>query len=125
MSVIIVRKFIDKINEHDSAGLMALCTRDHVFIDSLGARHSDLAKLGPGWAGYFTLFPDYRVEVDTMIPADVRVLLSGWASGTHAPSGRSWRVTAAWRAVVQDSLIAEWQIYSDNKPVYEIFAKSV
>jgi ketosteroid isomerase-like protein len=117
-----VRNFIARINAHDSHGVAASCTPDHLFIDSLGTRLSDLAKLETGWAGYFTLFPDYRIEVDTMISDGALVLLSGWASATHRPTGRRWRITAAWRAVVAEHLVAEWQVYADNKPVYEILS---
>jgi len=27
-------------------------------------------------------------------------------------------------AVVQDGLVKEWRVYADNKPVYDILAKS-
>jgi hypothetical protein len=99
---------------------VALCTPAHVFVDSLGARLSDRVSLERGWAGYFSLFPDYRIEVERMMSDGERVLLHGWASATHGTTGRSWRIPAAWRAVVAGELIAEWQVYADNKPVYEI-----
>jgi len=35
----IVLAFVEKINAHDVGGLRHLMTEDHVFIDSLGARH--------------------------------------------------------------------------------------
>jgi hypothetical protein len=28
-----------------------------------------------------------------------------------------WQTPAAWHAVVRDGLIAEWQVYADNKPI--------
>jgi hypothetical protein len=31
---------------------------------------------------------------------------------------------AAWRAVVRDGMIQEFRVYADNKPVYDIPAKS-
>jgi hypothetical protein len=31
--------------------------------------------------------------------------------------GVEWKVPAAWRAVVRDGLIAEWQVYVDNEPL--------
>jgi hypothetical protein len=66
---VVVDAFIAKINAHDAREVIACCTSDHVFIDSLGMR-----------------------------------------------------ITAAWRARVSGQLIAEWQIYGDNKPVYEILS---
>jgi hypothetical protein len=116
----IVRKFIARINAHDSHGVAMLCTPEHLFIDSLGGRLADPARLEPAWAGYFALFPDYHIAIENMLSADALVLSSGWASATHRQTGRSWRIPAAWRAVVHEHLIAEWQVYADNKPVYEI-----
>jgi ketosteroid isomerase-like protein len=118
----IVGDFIARINAHDARGVVAMCTPDHVFIDSLGTRITDLPKLEAGWSGYFALFPDYRIDAGPLISADRLVLLTGWASASHPPSGRSWRVPAAWRALISDNLVAEWQVYADNKPVYEILA---
>jgi ketosteroid isomerase-like protein len=114
-----VRTFIARINAHDSRGVVVLCTPDHIFIDSLGARLSGVADLERAWAGYFALFPDYRIEVDSMISKEGLVLLSGWASATLRGKGPSWRIPAAWRGVVADGRVAEWQVYADNKPVYE------
>lgn len=91
-------------------------------INAHDARLSDLAKLESGWAGYFALFPDYRIDVETMLSRDALVLLTGSASATHRATGRSWRIPAAWRALVSEHLIAEWQVYADNKPVYEILS---
>src|SRR5262249_20997386 len=33
---------------------------------------------------------------------------------------KTWRIPAAWRAIVKDGQIAEWQVCADNKPVYEL-----
>jgi hypothetical protein len=30
------------------------------------------------------------------------------------------RTPKPWRAVVRDGQIADWQVYADNKPVYEL-----
>jgi ketosteroid isomerase-like protein len=119
---IAVDTFIARINAHDAHGVVACCAHDHVFIDSLGTRISGLDTLESGWSGYFAIFPDYRIEVETMVSADALVLLTGAASATHGPTGRRWRITAAWRARVSGNLIAEWQIYADNKPVYDILS---
>ena len=116
----IVRQFVARINAHDSRGLLAMCAPDHVFIDSLGARLSGPPQLEQAWNKYFSFFPDYRIDVDTIVSADPVVLMSGWASATLHGSGTSWRVPAAWRAVLARERVAEWQVYADNKLVYEI-----
>ena len=75
------------------------------------------------WAGYFSLFPDYRIEVESTVAQDTLVLACGFASATHAASQKTWRIPAAWRARVADGHIVEWQVYADNKPVYELLSQ--
>jgi len=53
----------------------------------------------------------------------------GAAGGTIAKKGKlpdenKWRTCAAWLAVVENGLVKEWRVYADNKPVYDILAKS-
>jgi ketosteroid isomerase-like protein len=117
-----VREFVACINRHDASAIAGLCTADHAFIDSLGSRLTGRDMLEGGWRGYFSLFPDYVVEIETMASTGALVLACGWASATHAPSGAAWRIPAAWRARIDDGRVAEWQVFADNKPVYEIFA---
>jgi ketosteroid isomerase-like protein len=118
-----LKKFVARINAHDPSGIIALCTTDHVFIDSLGSKLSGHKQLEQGWSGYFSLFPDYRIEVESTVAQDTLVLACGFASATHATSQKTWRIPAAWRARVADGHIAEWQIYADNKPVYELLSQ--
>lgn len=118
-----VREFIARINAHDADGIVAMCAADHVLIDSLGSRLSGLDELKQGWLGYLALFPDYRIEIQAIASSGDVVLASGLAGATHAASGIAWQIPAAWRARVIDGRVAEWQVYADNKPVYEILAR--
>jgi ketosteroid isomerase-like protein len=118
-----LERFLARINAHDPTGIAALCTADHVFIDSLGSRLSGHERLEEAWAGYLSLFSDYRIEVETIASQDTIVLACGFASATHAASKESWRIPAAWRAIVRNGQIAQWQVYADNKPVHELLAK--
>src|SRR6267143_1883039 len=122
-SIATLEKFVARINAHDPKGIVALCTADHIFIDSLGSRLSGCERLKEAWAGYFSLFPDYRIEVDSAVAQDTLVLACGFASATHAASQETWRIPAAWRARVADGHIVEWQVYADNKPVYELLSQ--
>jgi hypothetical protein len=81
--------------------------------------------LEEAWAGYFALFSDYRIEVESAAACERLVLACGFASGTHAASRKTWRIPAAWRAIVRKGQIVEWQVYADNKPVYELLSKRV
>ncbi len=78
-------------------------SEDHVFIDSLGRVFRGREEMRKG---------------------NVVVLL-GTASGTYCVEGKlfqenHWEVPAAWKAVVQDDLLTEWQVYTDNSPVFRI-----
>lgn len=119
----VVREYVARINAHDVNGIVAMCTSDHVFIDSLGSRLTGLEELIKGWEGYLALFPDYKIEIQVMASSGDLVLASGTAGGTHAHSGASWRIPAAWRARIRGGRVAEWQVYADNKPVYEILSR--
>ena len=100
-----LQKFVARINAHDPAGIIALCTADHVFIDSLGSRLSGRERLEQAWAGYFAIFPDYRIEVEAAASQDKLALACGFATATHAASQKTWRIPAAWRAIVRDGHI--------------------
>jgi ketosteroid isomerase-like protein len=118
-----VDEFVAQINAHDPSGIIALCTADHVFTDSLGSTLSGRERLKEAWVGYFSLFPDYRIEIESAIAQDTLVLACGFASASHAAAQKRWRIPAAWRARVVDGHIAEWQVYADNKPVYELLSE--
>jgi ketosteroid isomerase-like protein len=83
-------EFVRRINTHDPKAIVSLCTADHIFIDSLGSQVSGRERLEQAWAGYFSLFPDYRIEVEAAASQNTVVLACGFASATHAASKKSW-----------------------------------
>lgn len=123
----IVRSFIRRINAHDPEGLVRLCTPGHVFTDSLGRRLIGRAVLLRAWQGYFSLFPNYRIRVFKLFASGSVVAVFGSAGGTLAgakdSSASSWSIPAAWRAVIRHGLVAQWQVFADNKPVYKLLAR--
>ena len=118
-----LHEFVRCINAHDPKGIVSLCTADHIFTDSLGSQVSGRERLEQAWAGYFSLFPDYRIEVAHTVCQGTLVLACGFASATHATSKKSWRIPAAWRAIVRNGQIAERQVYADNRPVYDLLSE--
>ena len=57
------------------------------------------------------------------------VAVLGAAGGTIAADGKlppenKWRASAAWLAIVEQGLVKQWRVYADNKPVYDILARS-
>jgi ketosteroid isomerase-like protein len=124
-----VLAFMDLINRRDVDALVGLMTSDHVLIDSLGRQVRGRETLRAGWRSYYQMCPDYRVSHDQILRDGNTVVVFGSAAGTISVAGKlaadnQWEIPAAWRAVVKDGLIQEWRIYADNKPVYDILAKS-
>ena len=73
-----------------------------------------------GWTGYFSMCPDYWIRTDYLMEEAGVFLAVGEAGGTI--DGQSW-IPAAWKVVVRDDKVAEWRVFADNKPVYEILAR--
>jgi ketosteroid isomerase-like protein len=123
-----VLQFLERINHHDADGLAGLMTEDHTFIDSLGHSVSGRENMRLGWRNYFAFCPDYWVLQEEIVPTADRVAVFGAAGGTIAadgtlPAENRWRIPAAWLAIVDGSLVRQWRVYADNKPVYDIMAK--
>ena len=121
--------FIERINQRDADKLSGLMTEDHVFIDSLGQTVRGRDAMRAGWRGYYALCPDYWISHEQILSAGNVVAVFGAAGGTIAagddlPPGNRWRTRAAWLAVVENGLVKEWRVYADNKPVYDILARS-
>lgn len=119
--------FVAKINAHDVDGLFALMTPDHVFIDSVGTTVRGAGQMRAGWKSYLAWFPDYAVEVTEQFSRGEIVAFLGKARGTYAVGGKlsrqnSWEISAAWRALIRNRRVAEWQVYCDNDPVRKIMA---
>jgi len=123
VAIATLNEFARCINAHKPKRIVSFCTDDHIFIDSLGCQMSGREFLEQAWVGYFSLFPDYRIEIEVAVSQGEVVLASGFASATHSTTKKSWRIPAAWRAIVRHGKIAEWQVYADNKPVYELLSR--
>jgi hypothetical protein len=117
----IFKNFVSAINAHDVAALAALMSPDHLFLDSLGNRVAGAARMQLGWRGYFAMCPDYRIQIDQLLSELGTILAVGEAGGTI--DSVPWRTPAAWKAIIRDGAVVEWQVFADNKPVYEILAK--
>ncbi|HEY1495801.1 MAG TPA: nuclear transport factor 2 family protein [Candidatus Solibacter sp.] len=114
-------RFVTAINSHDVKVLTSLMTADHVFVDSAGNRVQGATSMEAGWRAYFGMCPDFRIQTDDVLAEGGAVLAVGEAGGTI--DGVAWRIPAAWKAAVRDGKVAEWRVFADNKPVYEILAR--
>jgi ketosteroid isomerase-like protein len=117
----VLNRWLAAINSHDAGALSVLMAPDHVFVDSLGNRVTGSRSMEAGWRSYFATCPDYWIRVDHAMVEGDTILAAGEAGGTI--DGESWRIPAAWKAVVRNDNVVEWQVFADNKPVYEILGK--
>ena len=123
----VAEQFVAAINAHDVEGIASLMTSDHRFIDSLGAVVEGRDAMREGWKFYFTMVPDYKLNIqrcfiaqDDKAEAVLVAVASGsyWSKGIKRPNS-SWSTPVALRAVIRDGQIAEWQVYADNEPIRE------
>jgi len=124
-----VLRFLERINQHDADGLAQLMAPDFLFVDSIGQTVRGREPMRAAWRAYFAFCPDYWVTHDAIFHSGDQVAVFGAAGGTIAVNGdlppeNRWRVSAGWLAVVDDRLVTEWRIYADNKPVYDILART-
>jgi ketosteroid isomerase-like protein len=125
----VVLDFIDAINSSDVEGIIDLMTDDHVFIDSQGNKTTGKDKLKQAWAGYFGLFPDYRIEIKETLEKGSLIFILGFASGTYKNlhdenNSNHWRIPAVWTAIIKDNKVISWQVYADNLIVMDIINKN-
>jgi ketosteroid isomerase-like protein len=114
-------RWLAAINARDAAALTTLMAPDFVFIDSLGTELRGAKTMTPAWRSYFAMCSDYWIRVRDVGPTADALLLAGEAGGPI--DGISWRIPAAWKIVIRDRHVAEWRVFADNKPVYDILAQ--
>ena len=128
-SVRVVLDYVNAINAADISKLSELMAHDHLFIDSRDNSVIGRDKMKEAWIGYFSMFPDYKVEIVQVVEKDSFVCLFGYASGTYKSlknneNSNYWRVPAAWTAIVKDDKVKQWQVYVDNTLVIEIYNRN-
>jgi ketosteroid isomerase-like protein len=114
-------QFVTAINRHEPKTLAALMPPDHLFVDPLGNPVRGAESMEAGWQAYFAMCPDYWIRTDSIAANGNLVLAAGEAGGTI--DGVAWQIPAAWKAEIRDGKIAEWRVFADNKPVYDILAR--
>jgi len=126
----VVLDFVDAINCADVDKIYDLMTIDHLFIDTQDNRTVGKDAMRQAWIGYFSLFPDYRIEINEIFENESSICMLGYASATYKNltnenNSNHWRIPAAWTATVIDNRIKKWQVYADNIIVMDIINRSV
>jgi ketosteroid isomerase-like protein len=128
-AIAIVLKFEQLINTRKAEAVCSLLTDDSVLIDSLGSRVEGPVKLRSAWEGYFKWVPDYTISHEEIFADGNTVAMFGMAQGTYTDDGQMkkenfWKTPAAWRAVVKNDKIAQWQVFADNEPIRAIMRRA-
>lgn len=114
----VVKAFIAAINRRAPSEISGLMTEDHTFVDSGGSSQSGRENMAAGWGEYFRIFPDYKIQIDSVLGDKTLVAVFGSASGTYngkrglVPENRI-EMPAAWKAVVENGKVKLWQVYTD------------
>lgn len=129
MNTSTVLDFIEAINSANVHKILDLMTDSHLFIDSQDNRIIGKENMKQPWIGYFSLFPDYKIEINEILEKGSLICVLGYASGTYKnlkndDNSNYWRIPAAWTAIVEDNLINVWQVYADNIVVQDIINKN-
>jgi len=124
----VVLAFVSAINRRDVEMLCRLMTDDHLFVDTGGVQYRSRETMRSGWIGYFSMVPDYTIEVQETVADGPVVIIVGKAHGTYSPDGNldpadRWSTPGAWRAVVAGGRVAVWQVFADNEPIRQIMRR--
>jgi hypothetical protein len=127
MSKEIILNFVRGINEHNINALSELMSENHNFIDAHGNMVEGRETMKSVWAGYFSLFPDYKIEITDIYEYGNTFVIFGYASGTFRgtnPKTNYWKLPAALRAEIQNDKVKLWQVYCDTKIPFDIIERN-
>ncbi len=108
---LVALEFNECINTRDLAGLEALMTEDHTFIDRNGKSETPRDVMILDWKRFFRMFPAYRNTFRRVESTESFVVMLGHAywSEEHPYD------PAIWTALIVDDHVREWRIYADSE----------
>ena len=123
-AITVAHAFVRAINRQDAEAIANLMTPQHRFTDSLGNSSQGRETMRARWSAYFQIVPDYSLAIEESYCQGPAVVMLGIAQGTYSSDGtlqeeNRWKTPVALRALVEDGLVAQWQVYSDNEPIRE------
>jgi ketosteroid isomerase-like protein len=114
-AVEIATSFVALVNARDVDGIAAAVTPDSLFFVEGETPTVGRESLREAWAGYFTVFPNYRIFVDESHSRPDAAYLVGHTAGSHLPKElESISNSVIWRCECRGELISEWSIYATS-----------
>ena len=125
----IILEFVEFINKHNIEGMAGLMSDDYTFIDAHNNRISGKDKMTVSWKLYFDWFPDYTIEICDIIQGGNCIAMFGYANGTYKnlnnqQKSNYFHLPAAWKVLVENDKIKQWQVFSDTRVPFEIIEKN-
>ncbi|HSR52362.1 MAG TPA: nuclear transport factor 2 family protein [Acidobacteriota bacterium] len=121
----LVEAFIEAVNQADVGLLKDLMAADHRLIDPQGRSVEGREEVAVAWTDFFKMFPDYRIEVETLVHSESTVGVFGSTTATFrgkrglVPENRLGG-PAAWKALVKNGQIQSWQVYADWTEAWKV-----
>jgi hypothetical protein len=120
--------FVEAVNHQNITKIVMGLSENTIFCNSQGKEISGKENVIRAWMNYFELFSDYYIEVDQIIENDHTAVILGYSGGTYKKSVDDldkWRLPSAWKVKLNNSEIAQWQVYTDNMVPFEIIKRKM
>ena len=116
-----VKAFIQAINTRNIDSLGSLMADDHSFVDGNGRVTIGKDILLASWPQYFKMFPDYRIDIETVLGEGSLIAVFGQTTATYqGQTDNKVAGPAAWRVEVIDGKVKTWQVYADYTETWKI-----
>jgi ketosteroid isomerase-like protein len=108
--------FVDRINQGDLEGLVALMADDHVLkvLDEPAVVGREGNRVA--WRGYMASFPRYTICPERLAADGDRVAILGATIGSHLglPDEEERKLRVIWTATLEDGQLRSWSVVADS-----------
>ncbi|MFN0032652.1 MAG: nuclear transport factor 2 family protein [Flavobacteriales bacterium] len=114
----IFRQMVEAINNHHAEGISALLHTDHIYTDMNGRKVVGRAASMESWALYFSIFTDYKLEIDDVFESGNKLMAMGKATasaGLLPSASNSFNIPVALKCVIDGAKISVWTMMADTK----------
>lgn len=118
--------FIKAINARDIITMKGYMADNHVF-EIANLKSTNKIDAEDRWSAFFTLFPDYSIEISSSGEIDHKIVAFCIISGSLNGTGKfedSFSFNAALRADIENGKIAAWQIFADDRIMSNLMQSS-